>query len=89
MKVSQAEFSGDRSCNLFIFDNRTNTTTVLGFINFFAFIRGAFHACILGYGLAESMQGRGLMTESLHLGIDYIFDEFNYPNLLRYRCAIG
>jgi hypothetical protein len=70
IKVSQVEFSGDRSCNLFIFDNRANKTTVLGSIDFFAFIRSAFHACILGYGLAESLdRDRALIGEDL---IDYV-----------------
>jgi ribosomal-protein-alanine N-acetyltransferase len=81
VKVSQAEFEGDRSCNLFIFD-RTDNKTIFGFTNFFAFIRGAFHACILGYGLAESRQNRGLMTESLRLGINYLFDELNFHRIM-------
>lgn len=81
VKFSQESFQADQSCNFFIFDI-TDNSTVLGFVNFFSFIRGAFHACILGYGLAKSAQGKGLMTEALHLEINFAFDELNLHRLI-------
>ena len=50
VKSSQNSFQADQSCNFFIFDI-ADDSTVFGFVNFLSFIRGAFHACILGYGL--------------------------------------
>lgn len=73
---SHQDFKQDKSCNLFIFDSE-NPSHIHGFTNFFAFIRGAFHACILGYGLAEDSEGHGLMTESLTAAIEYVFSSLN------------
>lgn len=36
-------------------------------------IRGPFQACLLGYGVAASQQGHGLMHESLQTGLDLAF----------------
>lgn len=81
VKSSQDRFQADQSCNFFIFDI-ADDSTVLGFVNLFSFIRGAFHACILGYGLAQSAQGKGLMTEALHLTIDFAFKQLNLHRLM-------
>jgi [ribosomal protein S5]-alanine N-acetyltransferase len=81
VKSSQDNFLADQSCHFFIF-NISNDNTVVGFVNFFSFIRGAFHACILGYGLAQSEQGKGLMTEALQLGIDFVFKELNLHRIM-------
>jgi ribosomal-protein-alanine N-acetyltransferase len=81
VKSSQDSFLADQSCNFFIFDI-ADDSTVLGFVNFFSFIRGAFHACILGYGLAQSAQGKGLMTEALQMTIDFAFKQLNLHRLM-------
>ncbi|NJO98424.1 MAG: GNAT family N-acetyltransferase [Pleurocapsa sp. CRU_1_2] len=81
IKSSREDFQADRSCNFFVF-NMVDELTVLGFVNFFSFIRGAFHASILGYGLAQSAQGKGLMTEALTLAIDFAFDELNLHRIM-------
>ena len=81
VKSSQDSFQADQSCNFFIFDI-ADDNTVLGFVNLFSFIRGALHACILGYGLAQSDQGKGLMTEALHLTIDFAFKELNLHRIM-------
>ena len=80
VKASQTDFKSDRSCNLFIFD--LSDINILGFINLFGFIRGAFHACILGYGLAQSAQGKGLMSEALSLAIHYAFTKLNLHRIM-------
>lgn len=46
---------------------------VIGFANFSHPIRGAFHACILGYGIDASVEGQGYMTGALRLAIPYVF----------------
>ena len=79
IKSSLEDFQADRSCNLFVF-NMVDELTILGFVNFFSF--GAFHACILGYGLAQSAQGKGLMTEALTSAIDFAFGELNLHRIM-------
>ena len=81
VKSSHDNFLADQSCNFFIF-NISNDNTVVGFVNFFSFIRGAFHACILGYGLAQSEQWKRLMTEALQLAIDFAFKELNLHRIM-------
>lgn len=77
--TAQQDFQNDKTCNLFILNLDRN---IIGYINFFAFIRGAFYACILGYGLAESEQGKGLMSEALTLAIEYVFKELNVHRIM-------
>lgn len=48
---------------------------VIGYANLSNIIRGAFHACYLGYGLAQERQGKGLMTESLRMVIEYAWND--------------
>ena len=81
VRYSQEDFQNDKSCNLFVFDI-TNKNIILGFVNFFSFIRGAFYACILGYGLAQSAQGKGLMTEALRVAIDFVFNQLHMHRIM-------
>lgn len=45
---------------------------VRGVANFNNVLRGAFHACYLGYSLGEKWQGQGLMFEALQPAIQYM-----------------
>lgn len=82
-KVAQAasDYAEDRALGLFAFE-RERPARVIAAVNFFAFIRGQFHACILGYSLDEAVQGRGLMHESLELAIGFVFGELNMHRIM-------
>lgn len=71
------DFIQDRGCNFFIFDPHTHELerTIIGYANLSNIIRGAFHACYLGYGLAKSREGKGLMFESLRMLIQFAFND--------------
>lgn len=45
-----------------------------GVITFTNIVRGPFQSCFLGYRLAASAEGRGLMTEALSATIAYMFE---------------
>jgi ribosomal-protein-alanine N-acetyltransferase len=45
-------------------------------------MRGAFQACLLGYGVAASQQGRGLMHEALQAGLDLAFDALDLHRVM-------
>ncbi|WP_075180972.1 ribosomal protein S5-alanine N-acetyltransferase [Pantoea sp. 1.19] len=47
-------------------------TCVRGVANFSNVLRGAFHACYLGYSLGEQWQGQGMMFEALQAAIRYM-----------------
>jgi ribosomal-protein-alanine N-acetyltransferase len=55
---------------------------VLGRVNFSNVVRGAFHACHLGYELRESAQGRGIMTEAAGAAIGYAFETWNLHRVM-------
>ena len=55
---------------------------MIGACNFSGVIRGAFQACYLGYHIAQSHQGQGLMHEALEIGIRYMFDEYNLHRIM-------
>ncbi|MGX9276765.1 ribosomal protein S5-alanine N-acetyltransferase [Pantoea ananatis] len=50
----------------------SNETEVRGVANFSNVLRGAFHACYLGYSLGEKWQGQGMMFEALQSAIRYM-----------------
>lgn len=47
-------------------------TEIRGVANFSHILRGSFHACFLGYSLAEKWQGQGLMYEALRSAIGFM-----------------
>lgn len=53
-----------------LLDNEENE--VMGVVNFSNILRGAFHACYLGYSLGKKWQGQGLMHEALVHAIRYM-----------------
>lgn len=55
---------------------------MIGACNFTGIIRGAFQACFLGYSLAESRQGQGLMQEALETAIEYLFTQLNLHRIM-------
>jgi len=56
---------------LLILDRSSNE--MLGTISFSSISRFPFHACNVGYSLAQSAQGRGAMTRGLKLAVNYMF----------------
>lgn len=81
IKTAHSNFHEDKAVNFFIY-YKDQPDAIQGFANFFATIRGAFHACYLGYGLSEGAVGKGIMTEALKVAIDYMFDELNLHRIM-------
>lgn len=55
---------------------------ILGYCNFSNLVQGVFHACYLGYSLAEAEQKKGLMHEALTAGIEYMQKEQNISRIM-------
>ena len=70
----------DRACQFLVFEH--GSERVVATLNFTAFIRGSFQACYVGYLLAESHQGQGLMTEAARAGIAYVFGELDLHRVM-------
>ena len=45
-------------------------------------VRGAFHACHLGYGMAAHRQGQGLMQEALEVALSWAFHELDLHRVM-------
>lgn len=73
-RVSELEqgFREDRLLHTLVF-HKHDPGRVVGVVNFSQFVRGGFQSCTLGYGIAESEQGRGLMREAISVGIAHLF----------------
>lgn len=65
----------------FLFE-KTATPRLCGMIHFSNVVGGAFQASHLGYLLAESAQGKGLMTEALRAAIDFAFGPWNLHRVM-------
>lgn len=52
---------------------RDDPQRVVGNLSLDQIVRGAFHACTLGYGLAADAQGRGYMLEAVRGAVAYAF----------------
>jgi ribosomal-protein-alanine N-acetyltransferase len=55
---------------------------IVGECNFSNIVLGVFQACHLGYALAASAQGKGLMNEAVSAGITYMFDELGLHRVM-------
>ena len=55
---------------------------LIGVCNFNTIVRGPFQACTLGYSIAASAQGQGLMFEALSAAITHMFDSENLHRVM-------
>ena len=70
----QAAFASDRSYSFGIFwRDATLQGPLLGYCNFSEVVRGVFQAAYLGYALAQSAQGKGVMSEALEAALQYMW----------------
>lgn len=55
---------------------------IIGTCNYTNIVRGAFHACHLGYQIARESEGRGLMAEALRAANGFMFDMMRMHRLM-------
>jgi ribosomal-protein-alanine N-acetyltransferase len=72
---AREELAADRAVRLYLFDRDNEGGPVLGTANFTQISRGGFQSCMLGYALARSAEGKGLMQEALRAAIDHVWRE--------------
>jgi ribosomal-protein-alanine N-acetyltransferase len=75
LSQNQQEYVSGQSLRLVLRRREEPAGSVIGLANFTQFVRGAFMACTLGYSMAESAQGQGLMAEALRRALRHLFDE--------------
>jgi len=80
IEQARIEFDAGRTCQTFLFE--LDDHTVIGSANLSNIVRGLFHACYLGYVIAGTHEGRGLMFEALEALVGYAFDELNLHRIM-------
>lgn len=75
-RVETAEplYHGGRGLLLILASRAEPRGPVLGDVHFSNVVRGALHACYLGYKIDEAAEGKGLMAEALRAAIGHAFD---------------
>jgi ribosomal-protein-alanine N-acetyltransferase len=63
------------SAERFVLSLRDDPGHIIGVTNFSQIARGPFQAAILGYKIAASDEGKGLMHEALQSAIGYVFNK--------------
>lgn len=81
LQVNLEDFEKETSVRFFIFE-RSNPDTVIGSANLNNIVRGAFHACFLGYSIDKEKEGRSMMKEALQSVITYGFTAVNLHRIM-------
>jgi ribosomal-protein-alanine N-acetyltransferase len=81
LAIAIEELDGDRAVRFVlqarVADEEGGTPVdapIIGTCNYTSIVRGAFHACHLGYQIAKASQGQGLMAEALTAANGFMFD---------------
>lgn len=82
LEESRRELADDRSLRLVMFPKDDARWPAIGVINFTGIIRGAFHACLLGYSIDAQRQGQALMREALEAALRHAFDELRLHRIM-------
>jgi len=61
---------------------QTNAQKIAGVCNFTSISRGPFQACYLGYSIAKTSAGQGLMTEFVEAATNYAFAELDLHRIM-------
>jgi len=78
LKRDIEQMQAGQRLKLFIFHNEdTQKKRIIGDISATNLVRGVLQSCFVGYKMAASENGKGLMTEALAHTIQYLFEEMN------------
>jgi ribosomal-protein-alanine N-acetyltransferase len=82
MKYWEHEFEEGLSVRFLLFSKETNSSEIMGICNFTQIFHGPFEACYLGYHIDKDYEGKGLMSEAVKRGIQYMFEEVNLHRIM-------
>jgi ribosomal-protein-alanine N-acetyltransferase len=74
LAVAVEEFHAGRSARFVMQEKGAPEGPLIGTCNYTNIVRGPFQACHLGYQVARTHEGRGLMTEALRATNAFMFD---------------
>ena len=86
LAASVEEFHADRSVRFVMQAGAAppppRNAPVVGTLNYTNIVRGAFHACHLGYQVGRAHQGQGLMSEALRACNEFMFDAMRLHRIM-------
>jgi ribosomal-protein-alanine N-acetyltransferase len=82
LQRARREFEQGLSMRLVLFSRDDVEGAVVGDCNFTNFVRGPFQACYLGYKIARSAEGHGLMREALAAATRYAFETLRLHRIM-------
>lgn len=78
----EQEFKEGNAIRFLLFLKDDPEGEIIGFCNFSQIFRGPFQACYLGYHIDERFEGKGLMSEGVAKGIEYMFEAQNLHRIM-------
>lgn len=85
LAISLEEFRADRAVRFVMQPREAGEAIgapIIGTCNYTNIVRGAFHACHLGYQVGRAHEGRGLMAEALRACNDFMFRELRMHRVM-------
>jgi len=82
LALSVEEFHADRAVRFVMRERDDASGEIVGTCSYTNIVRGAFHACHLGYQIAQSHEGRGLMSEALRAGNAFMFETMRLHRIM-------
>jgi ribosomal-protein-alanine N-acetyltransferase len=76
------DYRAGRAARFVLQEDESPASPILGTCSYTNVVRGPFLACHLGYQLARSSEGRGLMTEALRATNAFVFDEMRLHRIM-------
>jgi ribosomal-protein-alanine N-acetyltransferase len=73
LAISTEDFAADRAARFVLQPRGSADGPIIGTCNYTNIVRGAFHACHLGYQVARDHEGRGIMAEALRATNAFMF----------------
>lgn len=78
---AQEDFATGRAARFALF-LKADPDAIVGTAALTEVIRGAFQACLLGYGLDRDLEGRGYMREALEAVLAFAFDHWGLHRVM-------
>jgi ribosomal-protein-alanine N-acetyltransferase len=76
------DFHAGRAVRFVLQEGASPASAIVGTCNYTNIVRGPFLACHLGYQLARSREGRGLMTEALRATNAFVFEQMKLHRIM-------
>jgi ribosomal-protein-alanine N-acetyltransferase len=82
LALAVEEFGADRSVRFVLQERGAESAPILGTANYTNIVRGAFHACHLGYQVGRAQEGQGLMSEALRATNGFMFEAMRMHRIM-------